>query len=128
IVTLPAGEMVAVEALVRCPACHDARLGSAVDIITVAERSGLIVPLGLDVLARACVEARRWRRRSATSDLQVHVNVSPLQLRDDRFVDAVDRTLALASLPASALVLEITETAAFEGDGRAETVLLTLAG
>ncbi|MEX0836058.1 MAG: EAL domain-containing protein, partial [Nitriliruptor sp.] len=128
IVTLPDGETVAVEALVRIPTCRDPRLGSAVDIIAVAERSGLIVPLGLDVLGRACVEVRRWRQRAATADLQIHVNVSPLQLRDDRFIDTVGRTLALASLPASALVLEITETAAFEGDGRAEAVLLALAG
>ena len=128
IVALPGGEAVAVEALVRIPTCDDARLATAIDIISVAERSGLIVPLGLDVLGRACVEARRWRQRSGTADLQIHVNVSPLQLRDDRFVDAVDRTLTLASLPAQALVLEITETAAFENDGLAEAVLQTLAG
>jgi diguanylate cyclase (GGDEF)-like protein len=127
VVALPAGRPVAVEALVRPTAGAPAGLQDAADIVTVAERSGLIVPLGLDVLGRACAQLRRWRGRSHLRDLQVHVNVSPLQLRDDRLVPDIERTLALAHLPATAIVLEITETAAFESDGIAETTLTRLA-
>ncbi|MEX1176932.1 MAG: EAL domain-containing protein [Nitriliruptor sp.] len=127
IVRLPGGDPVAVEALVRIPSLTDPRLGDATHIVAVAEASGLIVPLGLEVLGRACVQLRRWRRRARTRDLRVNVNVSPFQLREDRFVDQVHRTLEVTGLPASALVLEITETAAFEGDGVAEGALFSLA-
>jgi diguanylate cyclase (GGDEF)-like protein len=126
IIELATRRPVAVEALVRIDRAASPWLGDASGIVEVAERSGLIAVLGTDVLVRACTQLASWRRDPARRDLQVHVNVSPHQLRDDRFVEVVERTLQVTDLPARALVVEVTETAAFEGDGRAEATLTTL--
>ncbi len=77
--------------------------------IPIAERSGLIVPIGRWVLQSACAQAARWR--SAGHELTVAVNVSGRQLDSDDLVDDVLAALTLAGLPAAALTLEITETA-----------------
>jgi diguanylate cyclase (GGDEF)-like protein len=126
IIELATRRPVAVEALVRIDAAANPWLRDASGIVEVAERSGLIAVLGTDVLVRACTQLASWRRDPARRDLQVHVNVSPHQLRDDRFVEVVERTLRVTDLPPRALVVEVTETAAFEGDGRAEATLTTL--
>jgi diguanylate cyclase (GGDEF)-like protein len=126
IIELATRRPVAVEALVRVDRAASPWLGDASGIVEVAERSGLIAVLGTDVLVRACTQLASWRRDPARRDLQIHVNVSPHQLRDDRFVEVVERTLQVTDLPARALVVEVTETAAFEGDGRAEATLTTL--
>jgi diguanylate cyclase (GGDEF)-like protein len=126
IIELATRRPVAVEALVRIDHVTSPRLGDASDIVGVAERCGLVAALGTDVLVRACSQLASWRRDPARRDLQIHVNVSPHQLRDDRFVEVVERTLRVTDLPARALVIEVTETAAFEGDGRAEATLTTL--
>lgn len=126
IVALATRRPVAVEALVRLDDPGHPSLGSAAGLVAVAEASGLISALGTDVLVRACTQLAVWRREAWSRDLQVHVNVSPLQLRDDRFVATIERTLEVTGLPPAALVLEVTETAAFEGDGRAEATLTSL--
>jgi diguanylate cyclase (GGDEF)-like protein len=126
IIELATRRPVAVEALVRLDRAASPWLGDASGIVELAERCGLISALGTDVLVRACTQLASWRRDPARRDLQVHVNVSPHQLRDDRFVEVVERTLQVTDLPPRALVVEVTETAAFEGDGRAEATLTTL--
>lgn len=126
IVALPARHTVAVEALVRLDDPPHPSLIGAPGIIRVAESSGLIAALGTDVLVRACAQLATWQREEGHRQLQLHVNVSPHQLRDDRFVEAVERTLEVTGLSPAALVLEVTETAAFEGDGLAEATLTTL--
>lgn len=117
---------VAVEALVRLDAPRHPLLAGAAEIVRVAESTGLIAALGTTVLVQACTQLAAWHRDPRHRDLQVHVNVSPHQLRDDRFVEVVDRTLRVTGLPPGAVVLEVTETAAFEGDGLAETTLSSL--
>lgn len=126
IIELATRRPVAVEALVRIDVAASPCLADAAGIVEVAERSGLISALGTDVLVRACTQLASWHRDPARRDLQIHVNVSPHQLRDDRFVEVVERTLQVTDLPPRALVVEVTETAAFESDGRAEAMLTTL--
>ena len=116
---------VAVEALIRLDAPGHAELSNPPAIIEVAEGSGLINALGTHVLARSCAQLAHWRREVA-STLQVHVNVSPLELRDPRYLDVVNRILRVCQLPTDALVLEITETAALENDGSSQRNLLAL--
>ncbi|GAB7039337.1 MULTISPECIES: putative bifunctional diguanylate cyclase/phosphodiesterase [Catenuloplanes] len=100
IVTLRTGRVDAVEALVRWQALPpDA-------FIPAAEDSGLIVPLGEQVLRAACRAAAPWHARHGTS---VTVNVSPRQLREPDFAVTVRRALLDSGLPATALILEITE-------------------
>ena len=137
IVELLDQRLVAVEALVRLPelagSLHPDLAGSLhpdlagpAQVVAVAEAAGLISALGTEVLAHACSQLAAWRIQPHLAELQVHVNVSPLQLRDENLVALVERTLAITRLPPEALVLEVTETAAFEEDGTAEATLSAL--
>jgi diguanylate cyclase (GGDEF)-like protein len=72
--------------------------------IPLAERSGLIVPLGRWVLETACADAVKWARPAMLS-----VNLSPLQFRLPDLPDQVADILNQTGLPASRLKLEVTE-------------------
>lgn len=101
------------EALLRWDA-----LGAAVspaEFIPIAEESGMIVPIGAFVLDEACRQAAFWRSNiPGGENLYVSVNVSPRQLCSGGIVDTVAESLDRHGLPASALWLEITETAMTE--------------
>ncbi|MDB5556385.1 MAG: diguanylate cyclase, partial [Rhizobium sp.] len=71
--------------------------------IPVAEKTGLIEPLGIFVLEQACKQARDW------GDIAIAVNISPVQLRNPTFATAVDRILTEAEIEPSRLTLELTE-------------------
>ena len=118
IVALPEGRIVAVETLVRWE--HPERgLVSPADFVPIAERNGLIVELGAWILRSACRQAAEWRARYGTGVLQrISVNVSARQLTQPGFAGVVAAALRDSGLPAEALVVEVTETAVFEG-GRA---------
>ncbi|MCP1446025.1 diguanylate cyclase (GGDEF)-like protein/PAS domain S-box-containing protein [Pseudomonas sp. GGS8] len=81
------------------------------DFIPVAERTGLIIPLGALLLEKACRQQSIWLRGGSRA-VPVAVNVSPLQLQDPSFPDFVVRTLQTFALPAALLTLEVTETVA----------------
>jgi diguanylate cyclase (GGDEF)-like protein len=72
--------------------------------IPLAERSGLIVPLGRWVLETACADAAKWARPAMLS-----VNLSPLQFRLPDLPDQVADVLRQTGLPSSRLQLEVTE-------------------
>ncbi|MFG1925818.1 putative bifunctional diguanylate cyclase/phosphodiesterase [Cryptosporangium sp. NPDC048952] len=117
IVALPSQRITGVEALVRW---HDPERGVIPpdQFIPVAERSGLILPLGRWVLQEACRQAVRW------PGVYVCVNVSPRQLDDPSFVADVADALASSGLPASSLTLEVTETAVFSGGPAVDALYL----
>jgi EAL domain-containing protein (putative c-di-GMP-specific phosphodiesterase class I) len=73
--------------------------------ITLAEESGLIIPLGEWILRKACADAARW-----PSHLKLAVNMSPAQFKQHDLPGIVKSTLDECGLPASRLELEITET------------------
>ena len=77
--------------------------------ISVAEDSGLIVPLGNWVLRTACAQTLQWRTEGF-SDLRVAVNISAQQFLKPDFVDVVIQALTETGLPAAGLELEITES------------------
>jgi diguanylate cyclase (GGDEF)-like protein/PAS domain S-box-containing protein len=103
-------EIVSMEALVRWQ--HPERgLISPEEFVALAEESRLIDRLGSAVLRQACNQLAQWRRSiPAHRELTVSVNVSPRQLSDPGLISEVQRALWVAGLPASALVLEITES------------------
>ncbi len=107
IVTAKEGTVVAAEALLRWV---DKKRGNVppMDFIPVAEETGLILPIGRWVLNEACRRATEWPH-VAGRPIDVSVNVSPIQLMDEGFVDDVAEALQLSGLPASRLRVEITE-------------------
>ncbi len=72
--------------------------------ISVAEDTGLIVPLGEWVLRRACSDAAQW-----PGDLTIAVNLSPAQFRDGDIAETVAQVLHDTGLEPHRLELEITE-------------------
>jgi predicted signal transduction protein with EAL and GGDEF domain len=107
IVTAKEGRVVAAEALLRWV---DKKRGpvSPMDFIPVAESTGLILPIGRWVLNEACRRAAAWPH-VAGQPIDVSVNVSPIQLMDEGFVDDVRAALEHSHLAASRLRIEITE-------------------
>jgi diguanylate cyclase len=79
--------------------------------IPTAERTGLIHALGEWVLSQACKEAAGWR-----DQVVVAVNVSPVQLREDRFASIVAAILRKTRLSPARLNIEVTETVLLSDD------------
>lgn len=106
VVDLRTDTVVAVEALARWQ--HPA-LGAieAAEFVAVAERTGLIGPLGQWVLRTACEQAATWPTRAPVA---LWVNVSSHQLHDPFFAAQVATVLSATGLSAERLGLEITET------------------
>jgi len=109
-----AGRLAALEALVRWR--HPVRgLVMPDAFISVAEETGLIVPLGKLVLANACRQLRRWQREiPSLAQMAVGVNISHRQFVSPAVVDDVARILEETGLSPQSLRLEVTETAAMQ--------------
>jgi diguanylate cyclase (GGDEF)-like protein len=97
------GQVTCFEALLRWR--HPERgMISPGEFIPLTEDIGLIVPLGEWILRQACRDAAAW-----PENIKVAVNLSPVQFRSNRLIEAVITALAVGKLPASRLELEITE-------------------
>ena len=124
VVDVATGAVRAFEALSRWT---DAELGavSPVEFVAVAESSGLVVPLGRQVMADALSAL------VATGGLQrgmsVAVNASPVELRREGFVASVTAALAAHGVPADLLVVEVTEAVFVSADDPAVAALDELA-
>jgi diguanylate cyclase (GGDEF)-like protein len=122
VVTLQAGDMVGVEALIRWQHPERGLLGPA-DIIPVAEASGLIVDVGRWVLREACRQLATWRRaHPGTAPRTISINVSARQLREPSFAGEVIAALSDNGLAPHHLTIEITESAAVGGGATAATL------
>jgi diguanylate cyclase (GGDEF)-like protein/PAS domain S-box-containing protein len=128
IVALGSGEISGFESLIRWP--HP-RWGMMLpgQFISLAEETGLIVPLGAWVLRQALSDMVRWRselppRPAREPDPHAHhpdgphvsVNVSARQFRDPGFVGSVRQALHASALPPSALLIELTESLLLDGN------------
>lgn len=123
IVELPAGRMVAVEALLRWPQ-PDGSLRTPGSFIPDVERHSrrLMVALGRYVLRSALAQAAAWHRQGHR--LAVSVNVSAREFLEDGFLASLTELLGEhPDLPCDRLVLEITETAALEDLPRAQALM-----
>ncbi len=110
VVELPSGRISGAEALARWQ--HPTRGSiSPAEFIPLAEESGLVVDLGRWVLGEACRQARRFQEAAPWAPFSIAVNVAARQLTSPWLVDEVRKALAESHLPASSLVLEITEGA-----------------
>ena len=82
---------------------------SPADFIPLAERCGLIVPLGRWAMQAACEEALTW-----AIPISVSVNVAPTQLHRREMISEVRDLLAATGLPPARLKLEVTESQMLE--------------
>jgi EAL domain-containing protein (putative c-di-GMP-specific phosphodiesterase class I) len=93
--------------------------------IGVAESINLAGKLGRMVMRSACKEFTEWRSRGLGKDFVLRINVSPVQLVSDSFVDTVAGTLNEFGLDGTAVCLEITESVVVQD---IQTTRGTLAG
>jgi len=115
IARLSTGRMFGYEALVRW--VHPERgILEPLDFISLAEETGLIVPLGRWVLQEACRQTKDWQLRygpllrGTGMGLMVGVNLSGRHLAQPEIVNDVQDTLKRSGLTPSHLVLEMTES------------------
>ncbi|AMB80033.1 MULTISPECIES: putative bifunctional diguanylate cyclase/phosphodiesterase [Pseudomonas] len=93
--------------------------------IELAEKTGLIIPIGEWVLNEACRQMRMWFDQGY-SHWRIAVNLSALQFCYSGLVDSVVASLEQHGLPANSLTLEITETTAMSDADASMTVLQKL--
>src|SRR5262249_34835200 len=84
-------------------------LGPPSGFVGVAEETGLIVPIGRIVLQEACRQGAQWLREFP--EHRMFVNLSTRELAHPDIVRDVTMALTMSGLPASYVVLEVTETA-----------------
>jgi diguanylate cyclase (GGDEF)-like protein/PAS domain S-box-containing protein len=115
------GRLIGMEALLRW---QQPQLGTVLPgrFITVAEESGLIVPMGDWVLQQACRQAAQWWR-AGLPPVTVSVNLSAIQFRRGRVEESVRRALDMSGLDPALLELELTESILIQN---AESVLTSV--
>ncbi|WP_409268415.1 EAL domain-containing protein [Massilia sp. BHUDP2] len=108
-VTVREQRLVGFEALLRWT---NPELGavSPLDFVPIAERTGLIIPIGAWVLEQACRQMQDWAARFGRP-VKVAVNLSPRQFHQKSLLDTIRRCLSQYRVPEGSLELEITETA-----------------
>jgi len=128
IVSLANRELYGFEALVRWR--HPERgIISPDDFVPLAEETGLILPIGLQVLREACHQLRIWQQRSpANRDLIISVNLSGKQLTQPDLIERIEEVLHESQINPWHLKLEITETVVMENPELAAVTLAKLRG
>ncbi|MNQ29153.1 Phytochrome-like protein cph2 [compost metagenome] len=106
-IELSSGRVVGAEALVRWQKPGHGLVYPS-EFISVAEDSGLIVPLSKWVLAEACRQTRLWQAAGLPA-IRMSVNTSAIDFRQRDFVEGIEQILEQTGMPPCLLELEITE-------------------
>lgn len=122
-VDLRSGNIVGLEGLIRWRHPERGLLGPD-EFIPLAEESGLIVPMGYWVIARACHDLTQLRRRRL-DNIHVAVNMSFRQFQDSQLLPTVKRLLEKTGIDPHLLEFELTETAVMQ---HPEQVQMTMTG
>jgi diguanylate cyclase (GGDEF)-like protein/PAS domain S-box-containing protein len=110
IIDLKTSELLGVEALVRWQHPVSGRMLPG-QFIPLAEETGQIIALGRWVLADACQQVSRWRRRMPAGEgLRVAVNVSGRHLQQGDLIGDVRHALEISGLEPESLLIELTES------------------
>jgi diguanylate cyclase (GGDEF)-like protein len=113
IVDFADGTVASFEALARIVR-NDGSVLPPAEFIPIAEASGLILPLGAQVLEMACDAARHWPRASAKCPAAIAVNLSPRQFERGDLPSVIREKLKRTGLEPERLHLELTETAVID--------------
>jgi diguanylate cyclase (GGDEF)-like protein len=120
----PDGPVIGAEALLRWE--HPTRgLIQPDDFIPLAEKTGLIVPIGEWVLDEACRQMREWHD-AGRHNWTMAVNLSPVQFGHPALTQTVQATLERHTLLPRCLTLEITESTAMRDADASEVILREL--
>jgi diguanylate cyclase (GGDEF)-like protein len=106
-IDIASGHLIGAEALVRWQHPELGLLPPS-KFIPLAERSGLVIPMGDWVLNEACRQAQIWREKG--HPLVMAVNLSALQFKRGNLLETVSHALKRSGLPAELLELELTES------------------
>ena len=125
IILIETGKITGFEALVRWQ--HpDRGLIFPNDFISIAEESGVIIPLGYWVLREACCQMRAWQLQFSDDSLTISVNLSSKQFLQPDLVAQISQVLRETGLNSRCLKLEITESVIMENLESATSMLLQL--
>jgi diguanylate cyclase (GGDEF)-like protein len=122
IVSSRLGVVVKVEALARWE--RDGETVPPQQFIPTAERSGLIVEIGTEVLLKGCTELKPWLAEDPSRSLAV--NVSGVQLQHGDFAELVLAVTKSCGVDPRQLVLEVTESVFFDDDCHVIAQLIAL--
>jgi diguanylate cyclase (GGDEF)-like protein/PAS domain S-box-containing protein len=112
IIDIQTNRVVALESLLRWKVSGQGYLPPD-RFIAIAEETGLIVPVGEFVLARACQDMERWRQ-SGRTPVPIAVNISAVQLQRSNLPETILKLTQQFDVHPSMLQLELTESAVFE--------------
>jgi EAL domain-containing protein (putative c-di-GMP-specific phosphodiesterase class I) len=100
-------EIIGMEALLRWVR-SDGTMVYPSTFIPIAEESELIVPIGRNIILRACEDSKPFIK--SNSKFFVSVNLSAIQLKDRQIVDDIEEAIFKSGIPARRLQVEITES------------------
>ncbi|MBC7767192.1 MAG: EAL domain-containing protein [Phycisphaerales bacterium] len=121
VISCARGAVTGLEALLRWKHPTKGDISPAI-FVPIAEEAGLMPALGAFVLERAFQEARRW------PDLDVAINLSPVQFRHVDLVELLEQLLAKYGIDPSRIILEVTEGVLMESTDRNRQILETVRG
>lgn len=111
VIEIKTGKIIGAEALLRW---NHPSIGLIMpdDIISIAEESGQIIPIGEWVLLHACQQCMEWKNNPIYGDkiTKIAVNVSALQFKQDNFMDTVKRVIEDTKIDPNILEIELTES------------------
>lgn len=121
-VDLKSGRVVGAEALIRWESPSLGRISPA-QFIPLAEETGLIVPIGRWVIARACRDAASWMRSAEGADCVVAINLSARQFNEEALMAGITDALSENQLAAHHVEFEITESLVMQNPESASNIL-----
>ena len=107
-IEVASGRIIGAEALIRWD-CPGKGIIPPDSFISIAEETGLIIPIGQWILQEACRQNSAWQR-AGLPPISVSVNLSPIQFRHTGLVQSVAAALQQADLQPACLELELTES------------------
>ncbi|MES2049569.1 MAG: EAL domain-containing protein [Pseudomonadota bacterium] len=103
------GKLIGAEALLRW--IHpDRGFIPPAEFISLAEETGLIVPIGLWVMDTACAQLKKWEEHADTRHMTLAVNVSAKQFQQADFVDSISNIVRKHQIDPTRLKIELTES------------------
>src|SRR5690554_683498 len=126
IVSAQTGKLSVAEALLRWPQADGSYIQPQ-KFIAVAERAGLIMPIGDWVLWQACQQHKLWQQ-AGLPPVRIAINLSPMQFQGDHLERGIARTLGAVGTSPDAVEIEVTESMIMEDVEDASRILSKLRG